>query len=92
MPKAILLASRSCPHCINLKDRLKKEIETGEIKVIELETDRETFMKIASAFNIMEVPTILGIVDMDGKKKLCQIDHQETNYEVCKEVEGVNID
>lgn len=92
MTKAILLASKNCPHCATAKAKLKKEIESGEIKVIELETDEETFRKIAKAFDIRGVPTILGIVDEGGKKKLCQIDPQEKNYGECKEVNGVSLE
>jgi glutaredoxin len=91
MVKAILLTSKSCPHCSAFKERNKEAIASGEIKVVEFEDNRELFMKIAKAFNVNAVPTVLGVVEQDGKKKLCELNFEKKEVGECKEVEGVEI-
>jgi hypothetical protein len=75
-----------------MKEKLKDEIAKGEVKVIELEDNAEAFKKIAEAFDIRGIPTILGVVVEEGKKKLCLIDKSEKNYGKCQEVDGVKLD
>ena len=87
-----MLTSKSCPHCATAKNKLKKEIESGEIMVVELESNGELFRKITEAFGVRGVPTLLGVVEDGGKKKLCQIDKNEPNYGACKEVEGLKFE
>lgn len=83
----MVLTSKSCPHCEAFKNRYRKEIESGEFKVVELEDNRQLFIKLAKEFNVDGVPTVLGVVEEEGKKKLCKLDFKERKFKDCKEVE-----
>jgi len=89
--KGVLLATKSCPFCKIQEDRLQKEIESGEIKILYIE-DSEEAKKLAKAFNISAVPTILGVArNKEGKIGFCTIDTKAGKVLECKEVEGVDL-
>lgn len=88
--KGIIVSSRNCQHCHELEERLKQEIESGEIKVLEVEDGGEELDRLVKAFDIRGVPTVLNVKVEQDKKKLCPIMDTEGNTGPCLEVEGVD--
>ena len=67
----ILITGPACPHCHNLKEKLKDKIEKGE--VIEKSIDTDEGADLVLKYNILKLPTLL---ECDEKEKVCKIVQQ----------------
>jgi len=77
-PEKIVFVSSTCPYCEDYIRRHKEEIERGEIKIINVESEEgyEELMKIKNAgMKFYEVPKCV-IKYSDNKYEFCNIDEE----------------
>lgn len=72
-----LFYSDNCGHCAAAKEKLKSEIDSGEVKLVNIDTDKEGF-DIARRFG--GVPTFVN----DKGDQLCEISLESGNEWRCK--------
>jgi len=89
-----VISSRSCSICEQLKGALKTEIESGEIKVFEVEDEETTpaLKRILDELDIKGVPTVFSVKDNgNGRKVFCEVVAEDQVGE-CREVDGVELE
>lgn len=78
-----VMVSKNCPHCHELERALKKEIESGKIKLVN--SDSPEGDALAKKLNIRSIPTFIGIITHnDGKITTCRLG-KEMEIEECVE-------
>ncbi len=63
-----LFTSNRCPHCKSAKKKFKKQLQSGEMKELPIETDKG--FKLAEKLNIRAIPTL---VECNDKLKKCKV-------------------
>ena len=63
-----LFTSDSCPHCKGAKKKFKKQLKSGEIKELPVDTDKG--FRLAEKLNVRSIPTL---VECDDKLKRCKV-------------------
>lgn len=58
MPQIIMIASNDCPPCLKAREMYKKEIESGEIIVIDLSSPKAE--ELILKYNLNKVPSFLS--------------------------------
>ena len=80
----IIIASKHCPACKELKERMRDRIEKGEAVSLDIE-DSDIALRIVEMFDIRSVPQIVVVERKKGDDSMtfCLIDKRTGEPEKC---------